>query len=237
MWLLWSALSSRLPSQQLGKRTCSRRNDPRPCGRVGTVLEGGMPDIAPQLQNVTRPPCGLVAVASPARSSAGCSGTWSPGRACRAGSRSSLPAAGPATTRDRAQEPSTQPCLRGACTTFRRREASRMSTTRPSYGCRRMCAGATPRLSPGRRSDRPAPGGRGAVLDEVDALQVGSRRVTHLRLLARQRGWAEQRGDDRQNAGRGDQDHCSHVNLPGRNNETVSVRSQTRCGWLSLSDL
>ena len=66
MWLLWSALSSRLPSQQLGKRTCSRRNDPRPCGQVGTVLEGGMPDIAPQLQNVTRPPCGLVAVASPA---------------------------------------------------------------------------------------------------------------------------------------------------------------------------
>ena len=45
---------------------CSRRAEPRPSGHVGTALEGGIPTAAPQLQNVTRMPCGVVAVASPA---------------------------------------------------------------------------------------------------------------------------------------------------------------------------
>ena len=66
MWLLWSGLSSRLPSQQLGKRTCSRRKEPRCAGQVGTVLDGGTPLPIPQLQVVTRMPCGAEAVASPA---------------------------------------------------------------------------------------------------------------------------------------------------------------------------
>ena len=45
---------------------CSRRNDPRVSGHVGTVSERPAPLAIPQLQNVTRMPCGLVAVASPA---------------------------------------------------------------------------------------------------------------------------------------------------------------------------
>ena len=59
MWLLWSALSRLAPSQQLGKRTCSRRNEPR-ASRAGRhrCSSGGTPDSAPQLQNVTRMPCG-----------------------------------------------------------------------------------------------------------------------------------------------------------------------------------
>ena len=64
--VLLAGLSSRRPSQHSGKRMCSRRNEPRASGQVGTVLEGGTPPAAPQLQKVTRRLCGLVAVASPA---------------------------------------------------------------------------------------------------------------------------------------------------------------------------
>ena len=46
-----------------------------------------------------------------------------------------------------------------------------------------------------------------------------SARVTSLphRLLACERGGAEQRGDDGQHSGRGDQEQCSHVDLPRMN--------------------
>ena len=45
---------------------CRRRNEPRVSGHVGTVAERSTPESTPQLQDVTRMPCGLVAVASPA---------------------------------------------------------------------------------------------------------------------------------------------------------------------------
>ena len=45
---------------------CSRRNDPRVSGHVGTSAERSTPEPTPQLQNVIRIPCGLVAFASPA---------------------------------------------------------------------------------------------------------------------------------------------------------------------------
>src|SRR5712691_2596262 len=66
MWLLWSGLSSECPSQQLGKRTCSRRDVRRPPGQVGTVLDGFTPPSIPQFQYVTRRSCGVVAVELPA---------------------------------------------------------------------------------------------------------------------------------------------------------------------------
>src|SRR5215467_2412050 len=66
MWLLWSALSSECPSQQLGKRTWSRSIVRRPAGHVGTVLVGWTSPSTPQFQYVIPRLCGVVAMASPA---------------------------------------------------------------------------------------------------------------------------------------------------------------------------
>src|SRR5919112_3844346 len=65
-WLLWSALSRFVPSQQLGKRTWSRSAVRRPSGHVGTVLVGATPPSTPQFQYVTASGCADVARASPA---------------------------------------------------------------------------------------------------------------------------------------------------------------------------
>ncbi len=66
MWLWWSGLSSCRPSQHSGKRMCSRSIEPLVSGHVGTVADRATPDATPQLQNVIRVPCGLVAAALPA---------------------------------------------------------------------------------------------------------------------------------------------------------------------------
>ena len=65
MWLLWSALSSRVPSQQSGKLTCRRRPTRRVPRQRGIVLERSARGTA-QLQNVTRVLCARRAFASPA---------------------------------------------------------------------------------------------------------------------------------------------------------------------------
>jgi hypothetical protein len=61
MWALWSWLSSRDPSQQLGKFTWSRRE---PKAHVGIVAEPV--DLRPQLQDVISVSCGARAVELPA---------------------------------------------------------------------------------------------------------------------------------------------------------------------------
>src|SRR3954452_8140179 len=66
MWLRWSAESRCCPSQQLGKRTCSRRLSARVLGHVGTSLDEGTVLAAPQFQYVICIPCGDVACRSPA---------------------------------------------------------------------------------------------------------------------------------------------------------------------------
>src|SRR5438132_13168245 len=65
-WLLWSALSRLVPSQQLGKFTCRRSSWPRTAGQAGGVDEDAIPLATPQFQYVTRMSCGPVAFESPA---------------------------------------------------------------------------------------------------------------------------------------------------------------------------
>ena len=64
MWLLWSALSSRVPSQQSGKLTCRRRPPRRVPGQRGIVLDSARGTA--QLQDVTLLLCPRRACASPA---------------------------------------------------------------------------------------------------------------------------------------------------------------------------
>src|SRR5712691_2593256 len=66
MWLLWSALSRCLPSQQSGKRTWRRRLFPCSSGHVGTELEGRTFTLSPQSQKVIRRLCGVIAFELPA---------------------------------------------------------------------------------------------------------------------------------------------------------------------------
>jgi len=123
MWLLWSGLSSLRPSQHSAKRTCSRRNEPGRSGHVGTVLERPRPDATPQLQDVTRMLCGLVALASPAIT-AGRSGTGRARRASLAGSRRSPRREAPSPTPGRAAAPSTRRRRSGGGRSSSRRGAS-----------------------------------------------------------------------------------------------------------------
>src|SRR3954471_5866618 len=65
-WLLWSATSRCLPSQQLPELTWSRRLFAMVSGQVGTVDEAAIGTLAPQFQNVTRSGWAAIAWESPA---------------------------------------------------------------------------------------------------------------------------------------------------------------------------
>src|SRR5438093_2831949 len=76
MWLLWSALSSCFPFQQLGKLTWSRSPDPGSSGHAGALLDGGVIVSTPQFQNVTRRLCAVIECESPAIIFSPCGNGW-----------------------------------------------------------------------------------------------------------------------------------------------------------------
>jgi hypothetical protein len=50
-----------------------------------------------------------------------------------------------------------------------------------------------------------------AVLDEIDAAEIAAPDVALAGIVARQRGWTEERSEKSRDAGRDDHDQCSHV--------------------------
>ncbi len=168
---------------------CSRRDEPRVSGHVGHLRRPPTPGGDPQLQNVTPYPAGASPSRRP-RSSAGCSGTGSPRRACRAGSRRWPRREHLGRSLVERRHPVSGGVVRTQAGRRRPSGASRSSRTRSSCGCRRTCAGARAPGWPGNTIGSSGAWWRiAAVLDEVHADEVGARDRARprLRLAARER--------------------------------------------------
>ena len=148
------------------------------------------------------------------RSCAGCSGTGSPRRAFRAGSRWSRPAGRPRSCPGRASAPSTRPCRRPHARRPARAQRAevRERARRPVADERVLVRRA--RLA--REDDRVVRRlvREAAVLDEVDADEVGARDRRRsspvFGLPPAMRGRAERGGEHEDEAPSRDQCDCSH---------------------------